>query len=129
MSFSRLKYLHLSGNNITDLPVTTFNAVCEKLVALDLESNGLGPAFPADGLRSCRRLSVLNLGYNGIQGIVPNDFKGWAGELDTLKLHNNQLTTLPLKAFKFCPRLRKLSLSFNSLDDYHSDVLKEVSSC
>ena len=58
----RLKYLHLAGNNITELPVSTFAAVCENLSVLDLESNSLGPAFPSEGLKPCRRLTTLNLG-------------------------------------------------------------------
>ena len=127
MHLRRLKYLHFSNNNVTGLPVSTFAALCEKLVALDLEANALGPTFPSEGLRPCHRLTVLNLGYNRIETLLPSDFKGWAHELNTLKLHNNQLQTLPLKVFKFCPKLRKLSLSFNNLDDFHSDILKEVS--
>ena len=46
MHLRRLKYLHFSNNNVTGLPVSTFAALCEKLVALDLEANALGPTFP-----------------------------------------------------------------------------------
>ena len=42
--------------------------------------------FPRDAVRVCTKLSHLNIGYNDITSVLPQDFIGWAENLDTLIL-------------------------------------------
>jgi len=79
-----------------------------------------------DALASCHHLSHLNIGYNRIRKVDNTDFKRWAEHLDTLILRNNRLTELGPRAFKGCPRLRELSLSFNAFDHIDGEAFKDI---
>ena len=80
-----LRYLYLSNNNISEIRIDSFASFSESLRALSLSGNRI-TTFPRDALRLCTKLSHLNIGYNDITNIVPQDFLGWAGSIDTLIL-------------------------------------------
>ena len=62
----KLRYLYMSKNNISELPLEIFDsAICESLRAFKMASNNLHK-YPSEILRKCRNLSHLDLGYNFI---------------------------------------------------------------
>ncbi len=63
-----------------------------------------------------------------MDALAASDLEGWAGKLDTLILRNNLLTHLPARAFRGCPRLRELSLSFNALTEVDAEAFRDVAS-
>ena len=87
-AFDRLKnlrYLYFSNNNISEIRMDSLAGFGESLRALSLSGNKIS-VFPREAVRVCTRLSHLNIGYNDITQVLPQDFIGWAGSLDTLIL-------------------------------------------
>ena len=63
----KLRYLYMSKNNISSLPLEIFDsAICDSLRAVKMASNNL-VKYPSEILRRCRNLSHLDLGYNFIR--------------------------------------------------------------
>ena len=50
----------------------------------------------------------------------------WAGNLDTLILRNNLLTRFEARMFRNCPKLRELSISYNSFEHLDSESFRDV---
>lgn len=96
-SLRQLSYLYLANNAIRQLHNESFAAFEEQLKVLSLATNGL-EAVPADTLAGCVNLLHLNVGYNKIHKVEPEDFD-WADNLEILLLRNNVLTQL--KAYTF----------------------------
>ena len=84
-SLKNLRYLYFSNNNISEIRIDSFAGFGESLRALSLSGNEIS-VFPREAVRVCTRLSHLNIGYNKIREVRPQDFIGWAGRLDTLIL-------------------------------------------
>ena len=80
-----LRYLYLSNNNISYVREDSFTGFGDSLRALSLSGNKIF-FFPRDAVRVCTKLSHLNIGYNEINSLLPQDFIGWAENLDTLIL-------------------------------------------
>ena len=108
MIFLFCSYLYLGNNNISEIPIKTFGRFCNSLKTLNLAENKIGPLFPKIALRRCLRLGSLDLSYNLITSIRPDDFTIWAQDLTSLNLAANGLKELPGRVFRGCPRLRKV---------------------
>lgn len=80
-----LRYLYLSNNNISWVREDSFAGFGDSLRALSLSGNKISH-FPREAVRLCTKLSHLNIGYNDIASVLPQDFIGWAESLDTLIL-------------------------------------------
>ena len=66
-SLKKLRYLYLSKNNISILPMEIFNSpLCDTLRAMKVAYNSL-EEYPSEVLRRCKNLSHLDLGYNSIR--------------------------------------------------------------
>ena len=66
-NLQKLRYLYMSKNNISSLPLEIFDsAICDSLRAVKMASNNL-VKYPSEILRRCRNLSHLDLGYNFIR--------------------------------------------------------------
>ena len=100
----------MGNNNISEIPIKTFGRFCDNLKTLNLAENKIGPLFPKVALRRCLRLGNLDLSYNLIRSIRPDDFTSWAQDLTSLNLAANSLKELPGRLFRGCPRLRKVQL-------------------
>ena len=88
-----------------------FGRLCQNLRALNLAKNKVGPDFPKVSLRRCLNLGNLDLSYNVITNIRPDDFTTWAQDLTSLNLAANLLRELPARIFRGCSRLRKVCYS------------------
>ncbi|XP_058791389.1 chaoptin-like [Phymastichus coffea] len=114
-SLRRMSYLYLANNAIRELRNESFAAIEGELKVLSLATNGL-ETVPADTLAAYVNLLHLNIGYNKIHRVQPEDFD-WAENLEILLLRNNVLTQLMPYTFRGAKKLTELSLSFNHLSD------------
>ncbi|XP_077990597.1 G-protein coupled receptor GRL101-like, partial [Glandiceps talaboti] len=119
VSLSRLIYLGLEDNNITDLKSHTFSMLW-RLMTLDLEDNGIRVLHTDsfDGLVSLRSLHLFG---NGMEEIEPYAFTGLSS-LTTLDLHGQKLRWLHMNAFTGMYNLHSLNLSHNQLQYVNNGV-------
>ncbi|CAB0014508.1 unnamed protein product [Nesidiocoris tenuis] len=124
-SLTRLKYLYIPSNNLSEVQSDAFTTFAESLSALSIARNKL-EELPSLALKKCTHLAHLNLGYNFIREVNDRDFVSWAGRLDTLLLMNNRLGQIHAHTFKHTPILRELSLSFNKIAELHPSAFIDV---
>lgn len=125
-NLKKLRYLYMSNNNISSLPLEIFNSgLCHSLRAMKFAFNNL-ELYPSDVLKSCNQLSHLDLGYNKITHLQDFEMRSSCDNLDTLILRGNQIQELEARLFKDCAKLRELSLSFNSLKRIDSEAFRNV---
>ena len=125
-SLKKLRYLYLSQNNISTLPMEVFDTeLCDTLRAMRIAHNNL-QVYPSTVLRRCNRLSHLDLGYNMIKSISDSEVRASCDHLDTLILRGNQIRTLEARLFKDCAKLREVSLSFNAIERIDSEAFRNV---
>jgi hypothetical protein len=107
-----LRYLDLSNNQLTTLPVGVFKGL-PKLRELHLYKNQL-TTLPKGVFVGLNQLDVLSLFDNQLQALPVGAFNGLP-ELRRLHLYKNQLTTLPKGVFVGLNQLEVLSLFDNQL--------------
>lgn len=108
-NLSRLEYLNLSGNTISELPDSFGNL--DSLVTLDLGGNQSGVLAPV--LAGCDSLSVLRVGNLFLNGTLPALVAGLP-RLRVLDVSFNGFTAVP-EAIWSCPMLREVSLDGNRI--------------
>ena len=96
-TFSKLKKLNLSGNNLTELPESIFDSLVN-LEELDLSLNFLRSLTKRHFVK-LTRLRVLNLSYNRLTFIEDDIFYAVKNSLETLDLTNNFLVEVNQTAF------------------------------
>ncbi|KAH1001669.1 hypothetical protein HUJ04_005657 [Dendroctonus ponderosae] len=109
-----LRFLYLSFNYLSDLPVGYLDSFRESLKALSLGGNRFYK-IPSDGLRNCSKISYFNAASNQISGISLEDFSEWGRSVQVLNINNNRITTLSANVFMEMPKLKELSISYNPL--------------
>ncbi|KAK7343687.1 hypothetical protein VNO77_12625 [Canavalia gladiata] len=132
-NLTSIEFLDLSYNNITSIP-SWFHKF-EKLVHLDLSSNGLHGPIPnafrnltsieflhlsfnsitsiPSWFQYFEKLVHLDLSYNGLHGPIPNAFRNMPS-IEFLDLSANYFTSVPSWFHKF-KKLKLLDLSCNDL--------------
>ncbi len=129
-SLKKLRYLYVSKNNISELPLELFDdskeeGLANSLRAMKVAFNGL-TKYPAEVMRRCKKLSHLDLGYNAIGSLSDFEMRQSCDSLDTLILRGNQIEELEARLFKDCHKLRELSLSFNGLKRIDAEAFRNV---
>ena len=95
----------------------------------------LNRKFLEDKYGKCRlkRLKEIDLKSSGVNKIKPNafkirkhilDFKGLNKRVETLNLHNNDISEIEEKAFHYLPNLKQLDISNNKLQRFNSNKFK-----
>ncbi|PIN02677.1 Leucine-rich repeat (LRR) protein associated with apoptosis in muscle tissue [Handroanthus impetiginosus] len=92
MRSSKLQYLDLSYNRLTEIP--SFLSGQKSLKYLNLKFNGLTNLSYFKDLTTLRWLETLNLGFNEITGNIPH-FIGSLASLKALSFSFNKLTGFP----------------------------------
>ena len=131
---SNLDALDLAHNKIASLHVDVFDGLA--LYILDLEGNEL-TTLPSD-IFDTHGLSILNLSYNKLTS-VPHDLFFWQtayydatldldvdSSLDTLFLHENEITTLHEHTFRGLNQLSEVTLNGNRLTTLPAAVFAEM---
>ncbi|XP_022902099.1 chaoptin-like [Onthophagus taurus] len=109
-----LKYLYLSSNLLTEIPVKVFDGFCDNLRALSFSGNQLSK-IPSDALQNCTKISHFNAAYNKIYDLTEYDFETWGQNIKNLILGNNRISLLKDRIFAELKELKELSLSFNPI--------------
>ncbi|KAM6289117.1 LOW QUALITY PROTEIN: stress-induced-phosphoprotein 1 [Aegotheles albertisi] len=106
-----LRELHLQDNNVRGLGRRAL-ARAPLLERLHLDDNSVSAAaIEGDAFAQSRRLRLLFLSRNHLSAVPP----GLPPGLEELRLDDNRIHTLPLRAFEGLPALRRLVLDGNLL--------------
>ncbi|CAG5133128.1 unnamed protein product, partial [Candidula unifasciata] len=112
----KLEHLHLSDNDLTQVPVEVFKAL-SSLKSLSLNNNRLN-AFPVF-TGSCPKLASLNLASNLIETLTFSCLESLL--LVELNVSKNKLTQFPVGIEKAYPHLSKLNISSNLIQALPSE--------
>ncbi|KAL0119227.1 hypothetical protein PUN28_009665 [Cardiocondyla obscurior] len=116
---TRLKYLNLSANAISEIGLNAFDGLSE-LTVLDLSRNHLYYLL-SDIFVPVKSLRVLRLSKNNFNSHVPKLECPW---LTTLTLDSCRISYIPTDMFSRLSDLRTLDLSNNLMIQLDSDALK-----
>ncbi|XP_035169745.1 leucine-rich repeat transmembrane protein FLRT1-like, partial [Oxyura jamaicensis] len=106
-----LRELHLQDNNVRGLGRRAL-ARAPLLERLHLDDNSVSAAgIEEDAFAESRRLRLLFLSRNHLSSVPP----GLPPALEELRLDDNRIHTIPLRAFEGLPALRRLVLDGNLL--------------
>ncbi|XP_017438198.1 receptor-like protein EIX2 [Vigna angularis] len=129
---SKLQKLHLVNCSIIDrtfLVSSTMNAF-SSLLYLDLSDNLLKACSVFHWLSNfTTNLRTLYLGYNLLEGPIPNEFGKAMNSLEYLFLSNNKLQGKIPSFFGIICRLQRLDLSNNKLNGKFSSFIRNSSRC
>ncbi|KAK3423761.1 hypothetical protein EUGRSUZ_H00959, partial [Eucalyptus grandis] len=108
-------YYSIARNNfVGKIPSLICNAT--KLEMIDSSNNGLTSSLPPCITNFSTHLSILSLGMNYLEGIIPQSLS-WRSGLMTLDLSQNQFEGKLPRSLEKCESLEVLDLSFNRIKD------------
>jgi Leucine-rich repeat (LRR) protein len=105
-----VKFLHLSGNKIDDLRLNPFGSL-QQLQHINLANNGI---WNLEGLSFGPNLRTISLTNNNILSIPPRAFVNLPS-LTRLEIFHNQISTLNSNSFENCPNLEVFTINDNEL--------------
>ncbi|CAD1480351.1 unnamed protein product [Heterotrigona itama] len=108
IGFTRLKYLNLSKNAISEIDLNAFDELTD-LMVLDLSRNRLDD-ISAEVFERNKNLRILRLSKNNFKSHIP---KLRSSSLMELSLDSCQISHLPLDTFNGLEHLRRLDLANN----------------
>ncbi|XP_011505939.1 PREDICTED: uncharacterized protein LOC105368595 [Ceratosolen solmsi marchali] len=118
---TRLKYLNLSMNAISEIGLNAFDDL-RNLTVLDLSMNRIDYIAP-DTFYYNQKLQILHLAGNKFNLHVPSLH---SVSLVTLDLSGCRINHLPKHTFQGLKQLRKLDLSSNAMTGLDKDVLRQM---
>jgi len=112
---TQLQNIDISHNNISELKSSVFSGIVR--LELDASHNNL-TKIPEDifDKRKVFRLTSLNLSRNHFTSIPVNVFSNQYSSLETLKISNNNIRTIPSDA-NILVNVKEMDLSFNPLSN------------
>ena len=121
---SKLQYLNLSENELSNLPEDIFNGL-SNLEKLDLTYNGLR-SLPEDVFDGLSNLQSISLGHNPLRSLSKDVFNGLSN-LKGLDLAYSELNSLPEDIFAGLSNLKELTLYENFLSSLPEDIFAGLS--
>lgn len=121
--FTKLKFIDLSHNYITELPANLFENL-PVLKFLDLSHNHI-TGLPANLFESLTSLQELYLYLNDLEYLKPDDFKGLCN-VHSLDLSVNKLKELPAQLFNYTINLTYLDLTNNKLNNLDAALFDKL---
>ncbi|ODM96941.1 Chaoptin [Orchesella cincta] len=126
---SGLWRLEIKENELNYVADDAFVGLSKFLAELDLQCNQL-TSIPTSSLRRLAKpakLKILELGYNKITDVYPDDLAGLPTSITRLGLSGNMITYIQENAFASLPRLESLDLSDNSIQFIHNQAFASLS--
>ncbi|OAD58946.1 Immunoglobulin superfamily member 10 [Eufriesea mexicana] len=121
IGLTKLKYLNLSKNAISEIDLNAFNGLAD-LTVLDLSNNRL--YYILDGtFEGNKNLQILKLSKNNFRSHVPKLQAFWLTELS---LDSCQISHLPSDTFDGLTHVRRLDLSNNLMIQMSSNVVQTL---
>ncbi|KAL4712314.1 hypothetical protein ACJJTC_004076 [Scirpophaga incertulas] len=120
---ARLRHLSLAYNQLEESPLLP-----SRIQTLSLAGNFL-TSIPST-LQTLEPGSIryLDLSYNRISNLLPNEFLDWSTSLATINLRGNRIAQLYRNVFPETMPVKEINLSFNDLYYVHPQSFSNVTS-
>ncbi|KAI5651771.1 leucine rich repeat domain-containing protein [Phthorimaea operculella] len=117
----RLRHLSLAYNRLEEAP-----SLPPRIQTLSLAGNFL-TAIPST-LQTLEPGSIryLDLSYNRISNLLPNEFLDWSTSLGTINLRGNRISQIYKNVFPATMPVKEINLSFNDLYYVHPQSFSNV---
>ena len=110
----RLRHLSLAYNQLEESP-----SLPSRIQTLSLAGNFLTSLPSALQTLEAGSIRYLDLSYNRISNLLPNEFREWSYSLGTLNLKGNRIAQIYKNVFPVSMPVKEINLSFNDLYYIH----------
>ncbi|XP_041978148.1 chaoptin-like [Aricia agestis] len=111
---NRLRHLSLAHNLLEEAP-----ALPSRIQTLSLAGNFLTSVPSALQALEPGSIRYLDLSYNRISILLPNEFRDWSTSLGTINLKGNRISQIYKNVFPVTMPVKEINLSFNDLYYVH----------
>ncbi|XP_059045287.1 chaoptin-like [Achroia grisella] len=119
----RLRHLSLAYNQLEESP-----PLPARIQTLSLAGNFLTSIPSALQTLEPGSIRYLDLSYNRISNLLPNEFLDWSTSLGTINLRGNRIAQIYKNVFPPTMPVKEINLSFNDLYYIHPQSFSNVSS-
>lgn len=119
----RLRHLSLAYNQLEESP-----ALPSRIQTLSIAGNFLTSIPSALQTLESGSIRYLDLSYNRISNLLPNEFLDWSTSLGTINLRGNRIAQIYKNVFPATMPLKEINLSFNDLYYVHPHSFSNVTS-
>ncbi|XP_022831237.1 chaoptin [Spodoptera litura] len=117
----RLRHLSLAYNQLEESP-----ALPSRIQTLSLAGNFLTSIPSALQTLEPGSIRYLDLSYNRISNLLPNEFQEWSSSLANINLRGNRIAQIYKNVFPASMSLKEIHLSFNDLYYVHPQSFANV---
>ncbi|XP_034830549.1 chaoptin-like [Maniola hyperantus] len=118
---ARLRHLSLAYNQLEDSPLLP-----NRIQTLSLAGNFLTSIPSALQTLEPGSIRYLDLSYNRISNLVPNEFRDWSSSLGTLNLKGNRIAHIYKDVFPASMPIKEINFSFNDLYYIHPQAFSNL---
>ncbi|XP_049869260.1 chaoptin-like [Pectinophora gossypiella] len=118
---ARLRHLSLAYNRLEESP-----ALPPRIQTLSLAGNFLTSIPSALQTLEPGSIRYLDLSYNRISNLLPNEFLDWSTSLGTINLRGNRISQIYKNVFPATMPVKEINLSFNDLYYVHPQAFSNV---
>lgn len=118
---SRLRHLSLAYNQLEESP-----SLPGRIQTLSLAGNFLTSIPTALQTLEPGSIRYLDLSYNRISNLLPNEFLDWSTSLGTINLRGNRISQIYKNVFPASMPVKEINLSFNDLYYVHPQSFSNV---
>ncbi|XP_072932049.1 uncharacterized protein [Epargyreus clarus] len=117
----RLRHLSLAYNQLEESPLLP-----GRIQTLSLAGNFLTTIPSALQTLEPGSIRYLDLSYNRISNLLPNDFRDWSTSLGTINLRGNRIAQIYKNVFPATMPVKEINLSFNDLYHVHPQAFSNL---
>lgn len=120
---ARLRHLSLAYNRLDEAPTLP-----ARIQTLSLAGNFLTSIPSALQTLEPGSIRYLDLSYNRISNLLPNEFLDWSTSLGTINLRGNRIAQIYKNVFPASMPVKEINLSFNDLYYVHPQAFSNLTS-